>query len=153
MLIQVILLATALVLLAVFIRNSHSVRAQALKRIGFLLFLVASFYAVLRPNDTNWVAHKLGVGRGADLVLSLLVVAFAFFAVNTFLRFRNLERRFTDLVRSVALSAAVPPAAPVAPAPADGATPAPESAAALSVPPASATTPTPAVPSQARRAP
>ena len=34
--------------------------------------------------------------RGTDLVLYLLVVAFAFYAVNTYLRFRNLERRFTD---------------------------------------------------------
>lgn len=109
MLIQVILLAGALVLLFVFIRNSHTVRAQAFKRIAFILFLLMSCDAVLRPNDTNWAAKKVGVGRGADLVLYLLVVAFAFFALNTFLRFRNLERRFTDLVRAVAINGASTP--------------------------------------------
>jgi hypothetical protein len=109
--IQVILLAVAIVVLFVFIRNSHTVRAQALKRIAFIMFLVMACYAVLRPGDTNWVANKLGVGRGADLVLYLLVAAFAFFALNTFLRFRNLDRRFTDLVRAVAISDASSPEA------------------------------------------
>jgi hypothetical protein len=110
MLIQIILIATAFVLFVFFIRNSHSVQTQAFKRIGFVLFLVLNLDAVLRPNDTTWLAHKVGVGRGADLVLYLLVVAFAFFSVNTFLRFRNLERRFTDLARAIALRDAQPPA-------------------------------------------
>lgn len=103
MLIQIILIATAVVLFVFFIRSSHSVRTQAFKRIGFVLFLILNLDAVLRPNDTTWLALKVGVGRGADLVLYLLVVAFAFYSVNTFLRFRNLERRFTDLARAVAL--------------------------------------------------
>ncbi|OLE20150.1 MAG: hypothetical protein AUG49_25865 [Catenulispora sp. 13_1_20CM_3_70_7] len=93
MLIQIILIATAFVLFVFFIRSSHSVRTQAVKRIGFVLFLVLNLDAVLRPDDTTWLANKVGVGRGADLVLYLLVVAFAFYSVNTFLRFRNLERR------------------------------------------------------------
>ncbi|MBW8802289.1 MAG: DUF2304 domain-containing protein [Catenulisporales bacterium] len=110
MLIQIILIATAFVLFVFFIRSSHSVRTQAVKRIGFVLFLVLNLDAVLRPDDTTWLANKVGVGRGADLVLYLLVVAFAFYSVNTFLRFRNLERRFTDLARSIALRDAQPPA-------------------------------------------
>jgi len=109
-LIQIILIATAFVLFVFFIRSSHSVRTQAVKRIGFVVFLVLNLDAVLRPDDTTWLAHKVGVGRGADLVLYLLVVAFAFFSVNTFLRFRNLERRFTDLARSIALRDAQAPA-------------------------------------------
>jgi hypothetical protein len=118
MLIQIILIATALVLFVFFIRSSHSVRTQALKRIGFVIFLMLNLDAVLRPNDTTWLAHKVGVGRGADLVLYLLVVAFAFFSVNTFLRFRNLERRFTDLARAIALrDAQLPPAELAAQAP------------------------------------
>jgi hypothetical protein len=115
MLIQIILIAMAFVLFVFFIRSSHSVRTQAFKRIGFILFLILNLDAVLRPDDTTWLAHKVGVGRGADLVLYLLVVAFAFFSVNTFLRFRNLERRFTDLARSIALRDAEPPAEVPAP--------------------------------------
>jgi hypothetical protein len=109
--IQIILVALALLLFAFFVRSSHSVRTQAFKRVGFVVFLILNLDAVLRPEDTTWLAHKVGVGRGADLLLYLLVVAFAFFSVNTFLRFRNLERRFTDLARSIALSNAQPPQA------------------------------------------
>ena len=109
--IQIVLIVTALVLFVVFTQRSHTVRTQAVKRIAFILFMLLSIYAVLRPNDVNWVAHRLGVGRGADLLLYMMVVGFAFFAVNTFLRFRTLERRFTDLARSVALSNAVAPEA------------------------------------------
>jgi hypothetical protein len=109
--IQIVLIITAVLLFAVFTQRSHTVQTQAVKRIAFILFLLLSIYAVLRPGDVNWIAHRLGVGRGADLLLYLTVVGFAFFAVNTFLRFRTLERRFTDLARSVALSNAVAPEA------------------------------------------
>ena len=108
--IQILLIAAALTVFGVFIRNSHSVRSQAFKRIGFLVFLVLNLDAVLRPDDTTWLAHKLGVGRGTDLLVYLLVVAFAFVAVNTHLRFRTLDRRFTDLARAVALRDAREPA-------------------------------------------
>ncbi|GAA2013060.1 hypothetical protein GCM10009839_04610 [Catenulispora yoronensis] len=114
MLIQVILIAMSFVLFVFFIRSSHSVRTQAVKRIGFVVFLILNLDAVLRPDDTTWLAHRVGVGRGADLLLYLLVVAFAFFSVNTFLRFRTLERRFTDLARSIALRDAQLPAVPAA---------------------------------------
>jgi hypothetical protein len=108
--IQIVLVIMALALFFLFTQRAHTVRTQAVKRIGFVLFIFGGIYAILRPQDVNWIAHKLGVGRGADLVLYLLVVVVAFFAANTFLRFRNLERRFTDLARSVALSNAVMPA-------------------------------------------
>jgi len=107
--IQVILCIMALALFFLFTQRAHTVRTQAAKRIGFVLFILGAVYAILRPQDVNWIAHKLGVGRGADLVLYLLVVVVAFFAANTFLRFRNLERRFTDLARAVALNDAVAP--------------------------------------------
>lgn len=127
MVIQFILIAAVVVLFLFFVRSSHSVKTQAFKRIGFVVFLVLSLDAVLRPKDTTWLANRVGVGRGADLLLYMLVAAFAFFAVNTFLRFRNLERRFTDLARAVALrDAQLPPEVVTAKAPqVPGQTPAP----------------------------
>jgi hypothetical protein len=109
MVIQFLLVGAMLVLFAVFIARAHTVNAQAAKRIGFLLFVAGNCYAILRPQDVTWVANRVGVGRGTDLVLYILVIGFAFFAVNTYLRFRALERRFTDLARAVALGDAVPP--------------------------------------------
>lgn len=110
MLIQAILLGAVVVLLALFVRGSHTVKVQAVKRLAFLAFLLMSCDAVLRPQDTSWLAHKVGVGRGADLLLYITVVVFAFNSANTHMRFRNLEQRFTDLVRSMAIRDAQVPA-------------------------------------------
>jgi hypothetical protein len=113
MAIQILLIVAAVLLFVVFVRRAHSVRLQAAKRIGFILFIILNLYAVLRPGDTTRVAQMLGVGRGADLLLYLLVVAFAFFSVNTYLRFKDIERRLTDLARSIAIRDARTPAQPV----------------------------------------
>ena len=45
----------------------------------------------------------VGVGRGTDLVLYALVVAFLSFTVTTYLRFRDLETNYTRLARRIAL--------------------------------------------------
>jgi hypothetical protein len=103
LLIQLILLCGAGAMLFLFIRRWDAAHTRAWKRIAFFMFVVANVYAVLRPDDITWVAHKLGVGRGTDLVLYLLVVAVSFFALNTYMRFRSLETKVTDLARAVAL--------------------------------------------------
>ncbi|MFI6980703.1 DUF2304 domain-containing protein [Embleya sp. NPDC050154] len=103
MLIQGILLLGAAGLLALFVIQWDQVRTRAWKRIAFLLFVGVNAYAVIRPSDTTWLAHKVGVGRGTDLILYGLVVGVAFMAMNTFMRFRSLEKKITDLARSVAI--------------------------------------------------
>jgi len=118
MLIKIILVLAALVMGFYVLRLHGTTRGGALIKLGMAGFLVFAIYAVLRPDDVTWLATKLGVGRGADLVLYLLVVGSGFFAVSTYLRFRELELRFARLARSVALSearsrdaaAAAPPA-------------------------------------------
>ncbi|QMU79343.1 DUF2304 domain-containing protein [Streptacidiphilus sp. PB12-B1b] len=103
LLIQLILLLGAGMMLFLFIRRWDAAHTRAWKRIAFFLFVVANVFAVLRPGDVTWVANRLGVGRGTDLVLYLLVVAVSFFALNTYMRFRSLEKKVTDLARTVAL--------------------------------------------------
>ena len=55
------------------------------------------------PHATAIVAHRLGIGRGADLLLyvSVLAMVVAFFYVYT--RFRRLDRQITLLVRRLAI--------------------------------------------------
>ena len=103
MLIQVLLLLAVAVMLFGFIRWQHGVRLQAGKRLAFFAFLALNVWAVLRPDDVTAVAQFLGVGRGADLLLYCLVVAFVFAMLNVYLRFRDLSDRFTELARAVAL--------------------------------------------------
>ncbi|MFD9125786.1 DUF2304 domain-containing protein [Kitasatospora sp. NPDC059571] len=102
--IQLLLIAGSLSVALMFIRRWNAAHTRAWKRIAFSLFVLANIYAVLRPTDVTWVANRLGVGRGTDLVLYLMVIAMAFLALNTYLRFRELEKKLTDLARTVAIN-------------------------------------------------
>lgn len=101
--IQMVLLAGVTLGLLLFVRRWHGVHMQAGKRIGLVAFGVLNVYAVLRPDDVTWVANRLGVGRGADLVLYLLVIAFILGMLNFYLRFKTMDRRLTELARTVAI--------------------------------------------------
>ena len=54
--------------------------------------------------------RRSGIGRGADLILYGLVVAFFGFVVTTYKRFRAMETRYTRLARRIALDEARPAA-------------------------------------------
>ncbi|CAN3981168.1 DUF2304 domain-containing protein [Kitasatospora purpeofusca] len=102
--IQLLLMVGTGVLVLAFVRRWDAAHTRAWKRMAFFAFVVANVYAVLRPQDVTWIANKLGVGRGTDLVLYLLVVGMAFMTLNTFMRFRSLEKKLTDLARTVAVN-------------------------------------------------
>lgn len=101
--IQALLIIAVLGILYAFIRSANQTYIQAFKRIGLLLFAAASVYAVLRPDDLSAIANLIGVGRGSDLLLYGLVVAFFAVVFSVYQRFRAVDRRYTDLARTVAL--------------------------------------------------
>ena len=74
--IKVLLLLAGAVLVVFFLSNRRKARAKAGVKIGFVLFVVFMVYAVIRPDDLTWVANRLGVQRGTDLVLYALVMGF-----------------------------------------------------------------------------
>jgi small membrane protein len=101
--IQGLLIASIFALVVFLLRSRRSVQSQAWVKVGFLAFMFAGVYAVLRPNDTTVVA------RGTDLMLYALIIAFSFSTLNTYLRFKDLELRYARLARAVALEGAQPP--------------------------------------------
>jgi hypothetical protein len=101
-LIQVILMVVVLAVVARLFQ-SRGARSQAIRRIGLLLFSAFAVVSILFPTVWNGIAHFVGVGRGTDMVLYALVVAFLSFTVTTYLRFRDLEMRYTKLARRLAL--------------------------------------------------
>lgn len=105
--IQLLLIAGSVSMALVFIRTWSQAKNRAWKRIAFSVFVVVNVYAVLRPTDVTWVARHLGVGRGTDLVLYVMVLAMGFLTLNTFLRFRSLEQKITDLARTLAINEGV----------------------------------------------
>jgi small membrane protein len=69
----------------------------------WLCFWAAVAVCVLRPGITQWVASILGVGRGADAVTYLSLVALSYVFFRVYLRIRHSEQQLTRLVRALAL--------------------------------------------------
>jgi hypothetical protein len=87
---------------------------------GFMLLLaVAGALSILFPNGLTVVARKVGVGRGADLLLYGLVVSVGFIAVVLFRRLDALERKYVTLARALAIQEAMRSSADVEARPAD----------------------------------
>jgi hypothetical protein len=107
--IQVLLILSVLTLLVYLLRSRTSTRTKAWVKVGYLLFVLAAVYAILRPDDTTVVANWLGVDRGADLIGYALIIAFVFTTLSTYLRFKEMELRYARLARAVALQGARAP--------------------------------------------
>ncbi|MBV9721296.1 MAG: DUF2304 domain-containing protein [Mycobacterium sp.] len=107
--IQGLLITSIVALLVYLLRSRRSAQSKAWVKVGYLVFVLAGIYAVLRPNDTTVVAHWLGVDRGTDLMLYALIIAFSFTTLSTYMRFKDLELRYARLARAVALESAQAP--------------------------------------------
>ncbi|AFR47141.1 MULTISPECIES: DUF2304 domain-containing protein [Gordonia] len=100
---QVLAILGLIALVGFFVVNRGTARASAGVKLLFVAFIGFGVYAMLRQDDVTWVANKIGIQRGLDLVLFLLVIAFAFTTVSTYLRFRDLEVKYARLARAIAL--------------------------------------------------
>jgi small membrane protein len=107
--IQGLLITSIVALLVYLLRSRRSAQSKAWVKVGYVVFVLAGIYAVLRPNDTTVVAHWLGVDRGTDLMLYALIIAFSFTTLSTYLRFKDLELRYARLARAIALEGAQAP--------------------------------------------
>lgn len=99
-----IVLITLIMLIAVYfyVRLHNSIMDILL----LLLMVSAAFIFIFFPGITTTVAHKLGVGRGADLVFYLSIVIFWFIIIKLYTRIRKLEKIVTDVVRKDTLNEA-----------------------------------------------
>jgi hypothetical protein len=78
-------------------------RAKLVYRLLALLLFLTATTLIIFPDLTTTIAHALGVGRGADLLLYVSLIAGIDAALLLYLRIRDLEQKITRLVRDVAL--------------------------------------------------
>lgn len=102
--IQVILLVGVGVVAALLTRTTANARHQAIRRILLVGFVAVAAVSVVFPDWLTWLARRVGVGRGADLLLYALVIAFLSFIATSYRRLGELERRITVLTRELALT-------------------------------------------------
>ncbi|MEE6273024.1 DUF2304 domain-containing protein [Georgenia wangjunii] len=106
LIIQVLLLIGVAVVAVLLTRSTATARHQAIRRLLLVGFVVGAALSVIFPNWLTWLARLVGVGRGTDLLLYALVIAFLSYIATTFRRINVLERKITKLTREVALERA-----------------------------------------------
>ena len=104
--IKVLLLAAIAVVGFAAFRGGHSALHRAVWRLAGLVLILAAGLSVVFPNSLTAIAQAVGVNRGADLLLYVLVVVFMLVAVILFRRVGELEQRYVDLVRRIAVDEA-----------------------------------------------
>lgn len=103
-----ILLVAGVVIVGLFLaRPAGGDSHLALRRIFMFLFVIVAIVSILFPQWLSWFANLIGVGRGADLLLYALVLAFLVFVATTYRRNVQLNKRLTVLARQIALDRAI----------------------------------------------
>lgn len=106
MIIKLILIAALGVAAVTLIRGRRSALRLLMRRSLTLGTILLGVLAVLFPDAVTRAASLVGVGRGTDLVLYLLCVAFMFVTVSLYLRLNEMHDRYVELSRRLALSEA-----------------------------------------------
>ena len=78
-------------------------KSRLATRLFVLAQLCVGVVLVIFPDITNWIADLVDVGRGADLMLYLLILAVYAGALLILAKFRRLERQMTELTRKIAI--------------------------------------------------
>ena len=68
-----------------------------------------AIFTIAFPSVMTAIAHRVGVGRGTDLLLYALVIAFLAQILSSFRRNGARERQITHLARRIALDDAPEP--------------------------------------------
>lgn len=103
MIIRIVLISAITVIVAWFLSNRKTAQLKAGKKIGVLLLCIFAVITVVFPVLTDDIAHELGVGRGADLLLYLLTISFIAYVLNQYLRSKDEEQKLVQLARKIAI--------------------------------------------------
>lgn len=102
-----ILLVAGVVIVGIFLaRPAGGDSHLALRRLFMLGFVLVAIVSILFPQWLTWLANLIGVGRGADLLLYALVLAFLVTVASAYRRNVVLNRKLTHLAREIALARA-----------------------------------------------
>lgn len=107
MIFQIALVLILSILIVSFLRSRTTSRTKAYKKILLVAFVLVAIVVVIFPDITTQLAHSVGVGRGADLLLYGLTVVVVFMLLNNYIKDREEQRRFVSLSRKVAILEAV----------------------------------------------
>jgi hypothetical protein len=108
--IKVILLIAIGGLALLVIWPGRGARRLALRRVSLLCLIVIAALLVIFPGLSNSLAQLVGVGRGADLLLYGLTLAFISYVIATRAHHSRIDLQITELARAHAIACAPRPA-------------------------------------------
>ena len=95
-----------LALVAAAVAHLKAFHSRLIARVLTAGFVLLGVLFVLNPDFTNQLAHFVGVGRGADLVLyALFPISLSMF-LHLYRKNRQLEEKLTGIAREMALRGA-----------------------------------------------
>ncbi len=78
--------------------------ALTIAMLGFwVLFWIGAGTVAVLPQTTDVLARVVGVGRGADAVIYLSLIALFYLVFRVYVKIEDVEREMTSLVRKLAL--------------------------------------------------
>ncbi len=89
--------------LAFLVAYLFLLRTAHTDRIVYLVCALVGILLVLAPDLSTDIAHALGIGRGADLVIYAFILAGLFYSVTITSELKRLQRQMTMLVEQIAL--------------------------------------------------
>lgn len=101
-----LVLAAVLILVIVF-RNRQRVELRAGSRVLVLALAAIAIVSIIDPDIPQAIANLLGVTRGTDLLLYLLIVVFVLTTLGLYFRLRDTDQHLRRLVRSLAIDDAI----------------------------------------------
>lgn len=101
-----LILFAVLALVALF-RNRQRVELRAGSRILAIVLAAAAIASIADPGIMQRFAELLGVGRGTDLLLYILVVVFTLTSLGLYFRIRESDQRVRKLARALAIERAL----------------------------------------------
>ena len=103
-----------LVLVLAFATYIFRLRSTSGDRVTYLALALLGITLIVDPELTNWLAARVGVGRGADLMFYFFIIFALFHFATTAATIRRLQHDITRLSQAVALATARRPDAPPA---------------------------------------
>lgn len=90
-------------LLALMVLCLCLIRNRLATRLFIIAQLLVGAVLAIDPGLAQWMAELVGVGRGTDLLLYIMVLLIYAAGMVALAKFRRLERQITALTREIAL--------------------------------------------------
>jgi hypothetical protein len=104
--IKIVLIVFLLLILRAFLVQKSLL---LIKRTVAVIMFAGLLFLVVFPDVSTWIANKVGIGRGVDLLFYFAHLFFLFIAVAMWRRLITLNDAVTRLAREIAINKAIPP--------------------------------------------